>query len=125
MSHKVSQNVLVKVHTTYVPEFCDDQFFFRYSITITNQNLDAVMLKSRHWEIVDVLSDHRVVDGLGVVGEQPVLAKGESFTYTSGVVLEHPIGSMAGHFDFQNLHTGKSFEVEIPSFILEANFVTN
>ncbi len=123
MSEKISSNIQVKVIARYVPDMCIGQQFFKYIITIHNASRDTVMLMSRHWEIQNFLDEVRVVDGLGVVGEQPVLKSGESYTYSSGVAINTSLGLMNGYFTFLNLNTRQEFDVEIPNFELIADYL--
>jgi Uncharacterized protein affecting Mg2+/Co2+ transport len=60
------------------------QFFWSYTIVITNSGNETVQLRTRHWIITDAVGHKEVVRGEGVVGKQPVLAPGERFEYTSG-----------------------------------------
>ena len=112
--------VAIEVRTQYLaaqsnPE--QNQYVFAYTITITNQSEQTVQLLDRDWKIVD--ADHKItrVAGDGVVGKQPQIAPGESFSYTSGTVLATPIGSMQGHYGMLAA-TGEAFKAEIPSFRL-------
>ncbi len=125
MAKKISSEVSVEVMSSYVPDFCEGQYFFKYTITIYNKGSDIIMLKSRHWEICDFLNPIRTVDGEGVIGEQPVLQPGESFQYSSGVALIQTMGLMSGFYTFQNLRTGNHFDVEVPRFQLIADFRLN
>lgn len=91
------------VEVTAEPEFSversdpdENRYFWTYTITLRNRNGETVQLIDRHWEIVDETGARQVVDGPGVVGEQPVLAPGEQFRYTSGVPLFTPSGVMSG-----------------------------
>lgn len=94
-----------------------NRYAFSYTITITNRSDMATTLIGRHWTITDADNRVREVHGAGVVGEQPCLRPGESFQYTSGVILETPVGSMNGYFHMTT-ENGTSFEAEIPAFSL-------
>src|SRR5438045_1524529 len=76
-------------------------YVYSYTITIQNLGKDVVQLLSRHWIIADGFNQVRHVKGPGVVGEQPVLKPGESFTYTSHCPLPTPTGSMKGSFQMK------------------------
>jgi ApaG protein len=78
-----------------------------------------VQLRRRHWRITDGMGRLQEVRGPGVVGEQPVLAPGESFEYTSGTPLTTPSGIMMGTYEMET-HGGESFEVAIPAFSLDS-----
>jgi ApaG protein len=118
----------INVVTTYLPSHSqpeEDHYTFAYTITISNAGDVPVQLLSRHWIITDADNDVQEVRGEGVVGEQPVIAPGESFRYTSGANLATPVGCMEGSYfmvvreppevDPRNLPT---FEVPIPAFSL-------
>ncbi len=110
----------IKVRTAYVenqsaPEA--NRFVFAYTITITNIGSVGAQLMSRHWIITDANNKVQEVRGEGVVGEQPSLAPGTSFQYTSGTVLETPVGSMRGSYQLAG-EDGIDFEAEIPTFTL-------
>lgn len=75
-------------------------------------------LISRDWYIFDSLNEVRVVSGPGVVGEQPILKPGETFTYTSGCDLRSEVGQMKGFYTFKNLIDGELFQVYVPDFSL-------
>ncbi|KFZ30367.1 heavy metal transporter [Pseudidiomarina salinarum] len=95
----------------------DNQYVFAYTITITNNGTDSVQLIDRAWQITDAERKVTRVAGEGVVGQQPKLAPGETFSYTSGTVLATPLGSMQGHYGMID-SKGESFKVAIPSFRL-------
>lgn len=91
--------------------------FYAYTITITNRGSVACQLVSRHWVITDSSGREEIVDGPGVVGEQPVLEPGESFTYTSGCPLQTAVGAMRGFYRMVDAE-GTRFEADIPAFAL-------
>lgn len=113
---------LIEVHTA--PAFMPQQsnadlkkFFFAYTITITNLGERSCQLLSRHWVITNAEGDTREVKGDGVIGKQPTLLSGESFTYTSGAMLETPVGTMEGSYQFAD-HNQSLFNVPIKAFLL-------
>ena len=125
----------VEVVTTYLPSHSqpeDERYTFAYTITISNAGDAPVQLLSRHWIITDADSDVQEVKGEGVVGEQPVIAPGDSFRYTSGATLSTPVGFMEGSYymvvreprdvDPADLPT---FEVPIPAFSLHTPTALN
>ena len=119
-SDTVTQGVRVQVMAQYSPEQSQplqNQWFFLYTVQISNEGIGTVQLISRHWIITD--ADHHVqeVRGLGVVGKQPVLEPGESFQYTSGCPLSTPFGSMRGTYQMLK-PDGERFDVEIGPFAL-------
>ena len=119
-SEAVTQAIRVRVAAQYSPEHSQphqNQWFFLYTVEISNEGSETVQLISRHWIITD--GNHHVeeVRGLGVVGKQPVLAPGESFQYTSGCPLSTPFGSMRGTYQMVK-GSSESFDVEIAAFAL-------
>lgn len=90
---------------------------FAYHITITNTGSEPAQLLSRHWIITDGSGERQEVRGEGVVGEQPRLAPGEQFRYTSGSVLKTAVGTMHGSYQMV-AEDGTRFEAEIPPFTL-------
>ena len=89
-----AQSVYIREHSQ--PE--EDRYAFAYTITIRNSGFIAARLLDRHWIITDANGRVQEVRGEGVVGEQPYLQPGESFRYTSGTILETPLGSMHGSY---------------------------
>ena len=108
------------------PQYAADQsspqeglFVFAYTITIRNTGEVAAQLISRHWDIEDANGQTQVVDGLGVVGHQPLLQPGEVFQYSSSCPLRTPMGIMSGHY-FCVAVDGHRFETPVPTFVLKA-----
>jgi ApaG protein len=97
-------------------------FVFSYTISMANEGNDTAQLLFRHWRIHDAAGDDSMVDGEGVVGEQPVLAPGESHEYQSYCVLRSPVGFMEGHYTFVR-DNGEEFRVEVPRFHLNGPLV--
>lgn len=95
----------------------DERHVFAYHITITNTGLVAAQLLGRHWIITDGSGERQEVKGEGVVGEQPRLAPGEQFRYTSGSVLKTPVGTMQGSYQMI-AEDGTRFDAPIPVFTL-------
>lgn len=95
----------------------ENQYVFAYTITIRNTGTVAARLMSRHWLIVDANGHEREVRGEGVIGKQPHLPPGEDFSYTSGAMLETPVGSMRGSYQML-ADDGMRFDVPIPVFTL-------
>ncbi len=116
------------IEVTAKPAYCTERsapseggYFWTYTITLTNHGASAAQLLARHWDIVDEAGARETVDGPGVVGEQPVLAPGESYTYTSGVPLTTPSGMMRGHYRMRGAD-GALFDIAIPAFSLDSPF---
>lgn len=98
--------------------FLDQVFFFKYTVLIENNSNNIIQLVSRRWEVYDTLDYKKIIEGAGVVGEQPILKPGEKYTYTSGCELKSEIGLMKGLYKFKNVNTYQNFEVLIPEFNL-------
>lgn len=92
-------------------------FVFAYTVTLRNLGVMPVRLQTRHWVITDASGKVEEVRGEGVVGEQPRLQPGESYSYTSGAVLETQVGTMRGAYQF-HADDGTDFEAPIPEFVL-------
>lgn len=113
-----SVEILVNAH--YIAEQSrpeNDQFVYAYTIRIENKGDNVVQLLSRKWIITDAQNKVQEVQGEGVIGQQPTLAPGKSFTYTSGAVIATDSGTMTGTYTMQN-DQGEHFDVEIPTFAL-------
>ena len=113
-------NIQVDVQTQYIPEQSDpeqDRYVFSYTITIRNEGTVPAKLLTRHWIITNADGKTQEVRGEGVVGEQPHLKPGDGFRYTSGTVLETPVGSMQGSYQMV-ADDGVKFEAEIAPFSL-------
>jgi ApaG protein len=115
-----SYHIQVDVETQYLDEQSapeQNRFVFAYTVTIRNTGTVPARLLSRHWIITDANGKEQEVRGEGVVGEQPHLKPGEGFQYTSGTMLETPVGSMRGSYQMI-ADDGKDFDAEIPPFTL-------
>jgi ApaG protein len=122
-SHAIS----VSAQSTYLAEQSDparSRFVFGYTITIENTGRVTAQLISRHWIITDALGKVQEVRGEGVVGEQPVLMPGAVFEYSSGAVLETPLGKMEGSYQMIG-EDGLPFEASIETFRLAVPNVLN
>ncbi len=123
MTSATTHKIKVSVVTSYQTDFSYPQnqhFMFAYRITIENRSTDAVQLMRRHWYIIDALGQQREVEGEGVIGEQPVIAPGETFEYISGCDLKTEMGKMYGAYLMQNLTQEELFHVVIPEFVMLA-----
>ncbi len=110
----------VSVRPRFLPEQSDparDRYLFAYTVTVRNTGEIAAQLISRHWIITDGDGNVQEVRGLGVVGEQPTLAPGEVFEYTSGCPLDTPVGTMRGSYQCVAAD-GTRFDAPIPEFVL-------
>lgn len=119
-SEAVTRGIRVEVESRYVPERsrpAANEWFFIYAVTITNQGSETVRLISRHWFITDAHGRIRQVRGPGVVGRQPVLLPGQSFSYHSGCPLGTSFGTMHGTYQMTT-NGGEYFDAEIAPFAL-------
>lgn len=113
-------SLAVSVSVQYVQEQSvpeENQYVFAYTINLLNRGSVDIKLISRHWLITDAEGKVQEVRGPGVVGEHPDLKPGEDFTYTSGAVIETPVGSMQGSYQMK-AGDGTRFEAEIEAFSL-------
>ena len=120
MAESKKYEVVVKVRTEFIPEQSNleqDRYVFAYTITVTNSGNIAAQLISRHWIITDANQIVQEVRGLGVVGEQPLLQPNESFEYTSGCVINTPLGTMHGSYQMV-ADDGTKFDAPIEKFTL-------
>jgi len=118
MSEK--NKIIVEVTPQYIksqssPE--SNRYIFAYTITITNIGLIPAKLLTRHWLITDSNGKKQEVQGSGVIGEQPYLKPGESFRYTSGAMIETPVGVMQGKYLMLS-DNGDQFKAPVPQFTL-------
>ncbi len=127
ISEAVTNDIRVEVLSRYSAENSrplEDNWIFQYTVRITNQGSETVQLISRHWIITDGAQNTEEVQGPGVVGEQPVLAPGESFQYSSWCPLKTPTGKMHGTYQMVRAN-GNQFDIEIAPFALKAKYAVN
>ena len=127
MSDTTTRGIRVQARSFYDEDRSSPQesyYFFSYQVRISNQGSETAQLVSREWIITDGNGDTQRVQGPGVVGEQPVLAPGDEFEYTSFCPLPTPVGSMHGSYRMV-LSTGESFEAEISPFSLAVPHAVN
>ena len=127
LSEAVTHNVSVEVLSQYSAETSrplQGEWMFQYTVRITNKGAETVQLISRHWIITDAAEDVNEVKGPGVVGEQPVLAPGESFQYSSWCPLKTPMGTMRGTYRMVRA-SGEQFDIEIAPFALKARYTVH
>jgi ApaG protein len=116
----VPHQIRIEVETSYLDEQSDPKerrYVFSYTITIRNEGLVAARLLARHWVITDANGKVQEVRGDGVVGEQPHLKPGQGFRYSSGAVLETPVGAMQGSYEMVT-DDGLHFDAPIAVFRL-------
>ena len=126
-SEAKTRGVRVSVESEYAPDRsrpADNQWFFLYTITITNEGPETVQLLARHWLITNGTGEVEEVRGPGVVGEQPTLEPSESFTYTSGASISTSFGTMEGTYQMRTAG-GETFEAKIAAFTLSEPYTVH
>jgi ApaG protein len=116
----MNPQIRVSVETSFIPDQSDpgsQRYVFAYTITILNEGTEAARLLRRHWLITDANGKVQEVRGDGVVGEQPHLAPGQGFRYSSGAILETPVGTMQGSYQMV-ADGGARFDAPIAPFRL-------
>ncbi|BCD99271.1 Co2+/Mg2+ efflux protein ApaG [Marinagarivorans cellulosilyticus] len=117
---ELKDTIEVQVKTRYLREQSrpeQSRYVYAYTITISNKGNTSAQLISRHWIITDEKDQTKEIKGPGVIGEQPIIKPGLSHTYSSGVVMETAVGTMAGSYQMQTLD-GDTFEAVVPTFTL-------
>ena len=125
-SEAVTRNVRVRVRSKYDPERSNipaGQWFFQYTVDISNEGTEPVQLVSRHWIITNAVGEVQEVKGPGVVGQQPVIGPGQNFEYSSGCGFTTPTGSMHGTYQMLSDSHGE-FDVEIAPFKMSGPYGT-
>lgn len=125
MYSAVTRDIRVTVEPVFLEDqssASDDHYVWAYQVKIENGGSETVRLINRYWHITDAMGRVQEVRGAGVVGEQPTLAPGEAFEYTSGTPLGTPSGIMVGRYEMERTNTGERFEVEIPAFSLDSPY---
>lgn len=120
--YRESEGIRITVRPSFLPEQSSavlGQYVFAYHIRIENVSTLAAQLRSRHWRIHDPVAGDSVVEGEGVVGEQPHLLPGQVHEYRSFCVLKAPHGWMEGHYRFLR-EDDSGFRAVIPRFDLDA-----
>jgi ApaG protein len=120
VSATASNRIRVDVATSYVEDQSnpgEGRYVFSYTITIRNEGTQPARLMARHWLITDANGKVQEVVGEGVVGEQPHLQPGQGFRYSSGAILETPVGSMQGRYRML-ADDGEQFDAPIAPFRL-------
>lgn len=126
-SEALTRGIRIQVEPQFDPRRSDpdeQRWFFLYTVTITNESDVTTQLISRHWIITDAEGKIQEVRGPGVIGEQPRLAPGQSFSYTSGCPLGTEFGSMHGTYQMVT-EDGEEFEVEIAPFTLSEPYTVH
>ena len=123
---QTTENIHVDVETQFLPEHAteQDKYPFAYHIKITNQSDYMVQLINRFWLITDGNGKKTEVHGAGVVGQQPYIKPGESYAYSSGALLDTPVGTMEGFYEFKT-ETGEWQQAPIALFSLTVPHLVN
>jgi ApaG protein len=119
---ETTRGITVRVSVSFLPEQSEPdkaRWFWAYHIRIENEGQMAAQLMTRRWEITDGRGAKSLVEGDGVVGDQPVVMPGASYDYVSGCPLTTPSGHMVGSYGMV-AEDGSSFDVAIPKFLLTA-----
>jgi ApaG protein len=120
VSTAVTDGIEVSVQSAFRPDRsapAQERFLYTYTVRIRNGGTSAARLVSRHWIITDARGEREEVTGEGVIGQQPHLAPGQSFEYTSFCVLRTPLGQMRGSYTMAR-DDGRTFEADIAPFAL-------
>lgn len=123
MFEAVTDDIAISVEPHFLEDESDagdGRYVWAYTVTIRNHGARAVQLLTRLWRITDARGVTRIVEGEGVVGEQPVIEPGDSFTYTSAAPLATPSGLMVGAYTMTHLGSGDRFEAAVPAFPLDS-----
>ena len=126
-SEALTRGVRVRVEAEYAADQSQpgkSEWFFRYTVKITNEGPDTLQLLTRHWIITDGTGHIEEVRGPGVVGKQPTLRPGESFEYTSGCPLATPFGVMEGTYQMMS-ESGERFDARIAPFTLSEPYTVH
>jgi len=121
MYSETTRSIKVTVRPFYLEQHsspADSHYVWAYQVRIENAGSETVQLRNRHWQITDAMGRRQEVRGPGVVGEQPVLAPGEHFEYTSSCPLPTASGFMVGDYEMET-REGEHFLVKIPAFSLD------
>lgn len=126
-SETLTRGVRIRVRPEYLPDHSDptkSQFVFGYRVRVTNESDAPVRLVSRRWAIVDADGEERVVEGEGVIGQQPIIPPGEAFSYASYCPLPTPWGTMEGSYRIEPASGGDGFDALIARFFLVSGGAT-
>lgn len=128
MITEITKGIKVSVETVYQHEYSSPvqaHYVFTYRILIENCSDNTIQLLRRHWQIHDVTTNVREVEGEGVVGQKPVIEPGQTHEYVSGCNLVSGIGKMKGTYLMERIVDGRKFKVAIPEFTMVVPFRLN
>ena len=126
-NESLDSSIRVEAHSVYLPDQSDPgqrRFVFAYTIKIHNDGSQPAQLLTRHWLITDADGRTQEVHGDGVIGEQPEIFPGKTHTYSSGTLIETPVGTMEGRYGMVDQSEG-NFNARIPVFQLAVPVVLN
>jgi ApaG protein len=121
MYSETTRAIKITVRPFYLEQHsspADNHYVWAYHVRIENCGAETVQLRNRHWRITDSFGRLQEVRGPGVVGEEPVLAPGGSFEYTSSCPLQSSSGFMVGDYEMETT-AGERFLARIPAFSLD------
>lgn len=124
---KVTRGIRVNVFPQFNPENSNidaGMYLYIYTVTVSNETDDTIQLLSRHWEITDGLGETEHIIGEGVIGQKPIIAPNDSFTYSSSCPLKTPSGTMKGRYQMRN-SANELFDVDIPEFFMKDSRLMN
>lgn len=128
MATALTSGIVISVDCRYEQKFSNPSnrlFIFSYGIHIENKNTHPIKLLSRYWKISDSNTKKRIVEGEGVIGEQPSIEPGQTYSYRSTCDLNTDTGKMKGYYIMKNLETNDEFKVAIPEFLLMVPYRLN
>ncbi len=128
MTTALTSGIMISVNCRYEEKFSNPKsglFLFSYGIQIENKNPYPIKLLRRYWKITDSNTRQREVEGEGVIGEQPIINPGESYSYRSSCDFNTDMGKMSGYYTIQNRENDLVFNVEIPEFLLMVPYRSN
>lgn len=128
MVTSITEGIEISVQVTYEANFSSPlhhHYVFTYKVRIHNKSDYTVQLLRRKWEIADAAESTKLVEGEGVIGQQPILEPGESHSYISGCNLHSGMGKMNGTYLMQKVFNEQQFEVIIPEFQLISTIFQN
>ena len=126
-SENLATSIRVEAQVVYLAQQSDPdehRYVFAYTIRISNTGEQTAQLLTRHWLITDADGNKQEVHGDGVIGEQPHIKPGKTHTYSSGAVIETPVGTMEGRYGMVG-EAGTHFDASIPVFGLAVPGVLN
>lgn len=128
MVSAITEGIKVSVEVTYQPEYSSphqQHYVFTYKVNIENNSAHTIQLMRRKWEIFDAGSALKVVEGDGVIGQQPIIEPGQSHQYISGCNLKSGLGKMRGMYIMEKINDEKIFQVIIPEFQMISQIFDN